>query len=70
MRAVVLCFLVIAMSQTAAFAGAGHDAGYKWAEEKGITNPSDCSGNSNSFIEGCQGYAEEQQQKEQEENQQ
>ena len=38
----------------------GHDAGYEWAEENGIDNPDDCDGNSNSFIEGCQAYAEEQ----------
>jgi hypothetical protein len=37
----------------------GHEAGYNWAEEKGITDPDDCGGNSNSFIEGCQSYAEE-----------
>lgn len=36
----------------------GHEAGYNWAEEKGITDPSDCGGNSNSFIEGCESYAE------------
>jgi hypothetical protein len=39
----------------------GHEAGYKWAEEKGIDDPDDCGGNSDSFIEGCQAYAEEQQ---------
>ena len=39
----------------------GHEAGYDWAEEKGITDPSNCGGNSNSFIEGCESYAEEQQ---------
>lgn len=39
----------------------GHDAGYEWAGENGIDNPDDCDGNSNSFIEGCQAYAEEQQ---------
>src|ERR1035438_6438518 len=38
----------------------GHEAGYQWAEEHDITDPSDCSGNSQSFIEGCQAYAEEQ----------
>jgi len=38
----------------------GHEAGYEWAEEKGITDPDDCGGNSNSFIEGCESYAEEQ----------
>ena len=37
----------------------GHKAGYDWAEEQGITDPSDCGGNSNSFIEGCESYAEE-----------
>lgn len=36
----------------------GHQAGYKWAEEKGITNPNNCGGNSQSFIEGCCAYAE------------
>jgi hypothetical protein len=39
----------------------GHEAGYNWAEEKDIDDPSDCGGNSNSFIEGCETYAEEQQ---------
>jgi hypothetical protein len=38
----------------------GHDAGYQWAEENGITDPDECDGNSESFIEGCQAYAEEQ----------
>jgi len=38
----------------------GHEAGYDWAEDKGITDPYDCDGNSNSFIEGCEAYANEQ----------
>ena len=38
----------------------GHEAGYQWAEEKGIDDPDDCGGNSNSFIEGCIAYAEQQ----------
>ena len=38
----------------------GHEAGYDWAEENGIDDPDDCDGNSDSFIEGCQSYAEEQ----------
>lgn len=38
----------------------GHEAGYEWAEENGIDDPDDCGGNSDSFIEGCQAYAEEQ----------
>ncbi len=37
----------------------GHEAGYNWAEEKGIDDTSDCGGNSNSFIEGCESYVEE-----------
>lgn len=39
----------------------GHEAGYEWAADKGIADPDDCGGNSQSFIEGCQAYAEEQQ---------
>lgn len=39
---------------------AGHNAGYDWAEENGITDPSDCGGKSESFIEGCETYANEQ----------
>jgi hypothetical protein len=38
----------------------GHEAGYQWAEEHDIDDPDDCGGNSESFIEGCQAYAEEQ----------
>lgn len=37
----------------------GHNAGYEWARKKGITDPDECSGNSNSFIEGCKSYASE-----------
>lgn len=37
----------------------GHEAGYEWAEENGITDPDDCGGNSESFIEGCRAYAGE-----------
>lgn len=37
----------------------GHEAGYNWAEEKGIDNIDDCDGNSDSFIEGCKSYVEE-----------
>lgn len=39
----------------------GHEAGYKWAEENGIDDPDNCGGNSDSFIEGCHAYADEQQ---------
>ncbi len=37
----------------------GHEAGYEWAEDKGIYDESDCGGNSNSFIEGCISYVED-----------
>jgi hypothetical protein len=37
----------------------GHEAGYNWAAENGITDPDSCGGNSWSFIEGCRAYAEE-----------
>ncbi len=37
----------------------GHDAGYGWASENDITDPSDCGGKSVSFIEGCEAYANE-----------
>lgn len=37
----------------------GHEAGYAWAEDKGIADPDDCGGKSWSFIEGCRAYAEQ-----------
>jgi hypothetical protein len=37
----------------------GHEAGYDWAERKGIDDVADCGGNSQSFIEGCEAYVEE-----------
>jgi hypothetical protein len=37
----------------------GHEAGYEWASVHDITDPEDCGGNSDSFIEGCQAYANE-----------
>jgi len=37
----------------------GHNAGYEWASEKGISDPSDCGGKSQSFIEGCEAYTNE-----------
>jgi|SRR3989338_2574814 len=33
--------------------GSGHYAGYEWAENRGGGY---CSGNSNSFVEGCEEY--------------
>lgn len=37
----------------------GHQAGYDWAKSKGIADPDDCTGNSESFIEGCRVASEE-----------
>ena len=37
----------------------GHEAGYEWAEDNDISDVDDCSGNSNSFIEGCRAYVKE-----------
>lgn len=39
----------------------GHDAGRQWAEQRGISDPSECGGKSWSFEEGCRSYATEQQ---------
>jgi len=36
----------------------GHDAGFEWAKEQGVTDASECGGNSRSFEEGCEAYAE------------
>jgi hypothetical protein len=36
----------------------GHQAGYAWARRKGITDPGQCSGKSQSFVDGCIAYAE------------
>ena len=37
----------------------GHEAGYNWAEENGISDTSDCDNASSSFTEGCETYLEE-----------
>ena len=37
----------------------GHDAGWEWAKKHEIFDPDECSGNSDSFIEGCKAYGEE-----------
>jgi hypothetical protein len=37
----------------------GHEAGYRWAEHKGIEDSDDRRGNSNSFIQGCKAYVAE-----------
>jgi hypothetical protein len=53
-------------SDTSTFGGydctedcSGHDAGYEWASDNDISSTDDCGGNSDSFIEGCMSYVEE-----------
>ncbi len=65
-RLIVTCMLMIGAAHGQSFHGydctedcSGHEAGYEWAEENDIDDVDDCSGNSNSFIEGCQSYVEE-----------
>jgi hypothetical protein len=64
--AVVALIFSSALAQAQTFKGytctedcSGHEAGYEWAESKGVTDESDCNGNSNSFNEGCQAWVEE-----------
>jgi hypothetical protein len=38
---------------------AAHAAGYAWAEERGISEPGECEGDSVAFVEGCRAYVEE-----------
>ena len=33
-------------------------AGFRWAQDHGIADPDDCTGNSGPFIEGCRVYAQ------------
>ncbi len=40
---------------------AAHEAGYEWASLNSVDSVDDCSGNSDSFIEGCQAYVAENQ---------
>ncbi|MBP0630704.1 hypothetical protein [Cupriavidus sp. AcVe19-1a] len=37
----------------------GHEAGYDWAADNDISDPDQCTGDSQAFVEGCQDYAEE-----------
>ena len=36
----------------------GHRAGHEWARNRGISDPAQCTGNSQSFIEGCRAFTE------------
>jgi hypothetical protein len=37
----------------------GHNAGFEWAQNRGLSDRSECSGNNNSFIGGCEAYFDE-----------
>jgi hypothetical protein len=67
--AVVLC-LSTSLASAATFKGyqctqdcSGHKAGYEWAMKKRITDKSNCTGNSQSFREGCYAWVDEQKRK-------
>ena len=36
----------------------GHEAGFEWAQENDVNDSSECGGNSQSFLEGCEAFAE------------
>ncbi len=40
----------------------GHEAGFAWAQENDLSDGSDCGGNSQSFVEGCEAFVENRQQ--------
>ena len=70
MRLVLVILMIIASTENVKaedFMGypctqdcSGHEAGAAWAERRGISDSSDCNGNSNSFIEGCRSYVADQ----------
>jgi hypothetical protein len=39
----------------------GHEAGFAWARENDVNDSSECGGNSQSFIEGCEAFVEDRQ---------
>lgn len=36
----------------------GHDAGFEWARDHDVTDATECSGDSQSFVEGCEAYTD------------
>lgn len=36
----------------------GHEAGFAWAQENEVSDAADCGGNSTSFRESCEAFAE------------
>lgn len=57
--AVGLSVVLGAVAASAAHAQSEQAAGYSWAEQNGVTDPSSCGGDSPGFVEGCQQWAEE-----------
>lgn len=37
----------------------GHEAGAAWAQENDLADPSECGGNSDSFVAGCEAFTED-----------
>jgi len=63
--AVVLLALAPMLASAGTFKGyqctqdcSGHKAGYAWAERKGVTKREQCTGKSQSFVEGCLAWVE------------
>lgn len=40
----------------------GHEAGFSWAQENDLSDSTECGGNSQSFIEGCESFVADRQQ--------
>lgn len=57
MKISVVTYGILATSLV--YAGDGHDAGYRWAEQHDIRDIDYSNGNSESFNEGVREYAEE-----------
>lgn len=64
----LLAFIIASAAYASDFHGylctkdcSGHRAGYKWAQHNNIDKPEECRGKSQSFIEGCYAWIEEQQ---------
>ena len=36
----------------------GHEAGFEWAQENDVSDSFECGGNSQSFLKGCEAFAE------------
>lgn len=41
----------------------GHEAGFEWARDNDLADESECSGDSNSFVEGCEQFVQARQER-------